>query len=133
MSEFMKATTMREAFERIAEKLELEGVDVSVCDEDDCCLTYPSDWVIDNQCPFCLGRHTYDEWISFETYPEYRIKYEGDIEPEDYQDTHIMYFSVTPEELRDAFEFAHKIVRLVDMLMLENKRWVNDTDDEEDS
>ena len=85
-------------FEKIADAYELNGAECSVCDE--CERTYPMDWIIDGVCPFCFKQHTYDKWISLETYPIWNNRL-GE-EPEDFQDTHIMEFDVTPEELREA-------------------------------
>ena len=43
-------------FTQVAINYELNGTEVSVCDN--CERTYPSEWVINNVCPFCLKEHT---------------------------------------------------------------------------
>lgn len=48
-----------ERFEAVAAKLEDVVDDISVCDN--CEMTYPYSWVLDNVCPFCGAEHTNDE------------------------------------------------------------------------
>ena len=51
-------TKMTKQFEQIAVNYGLNDAAVNICEN--CTTKYPADWVINNTCPFCLGKHKPD-------------------------------------------------------------------------